>query len=87
MNLPVVRERIKSGRTGTFLGAVYIAYGKAKDGVWHGVYFTDAMSGSGQTVEFEPDNDESDVENSLYAMGLQAMKEWHRQKIRSGLNG
>lgn len=87
LNLPVVRENIKTGRTKTNLGSVYIGYGKARDGVWHGVYFTDAMGGTGQTVEFEEDNDETAVESSLFAMGYQSMQVWEQNKLRSGVNG
>lgn len=67
-NLPVRNLRVC--RADSSNGEVYYAYGRGinekQEKCWHGVWFSDAMGGVGQTLEFHKNAKEKAVRQSLY---------------------
>ncbi len=67
-NLPVKNLRVC--RADSANGEVYYAYGRGinekHEECWHGVWFSDAMGGIGQTLEFHKKAKEKAVRQSLY---------------------
>lgn len=67
-NLPV--KELQLCRSPSKGGEVYYAYGKGfnekQKPCWHGIWFSDAFGGIGQTLEFSNRAKEKQVQQTLY---------------------